>query len=156
MTRRPISFASAFLLSGSLGLVSPGVIGRARAETAPGKAEIRDPTEFAPLSGPVGGDEATGFVSRGLGAIGLLSERTDAGLAGGGALHVRGTALLFGPIATARYLERHFIGWDSSGGATYSLSAQGGVGLRWALEGNHGPFARLDIRAEMQRLGGLY
>ncbi len=115
---------------------------------------LKDPGQFAPLSGPVAGDEPTGFVSRALGGIGFAALRND-DVFGGGALHLRGVALLFGPLISARYLERHFIGGDSAGVA-YSLSAQGAIGLRWELPGNHGPFARFEARGEMQRIGGWY
>lgn len=154
MTRVPTIAAVAALGTSFLSLC-PGIVGHARAETVAKQGELRDPIQFAPLSGPVVGDEATGFVSRGLGVIGLVTKPGDDDLTVGGALHMRGTALLFGPLVSARYLERHFIGWDT-GGVAYSLSAQAGIGLRWELDGNHGPFARLEARAEIQRVGGWY
>lgn len=155
MTRRLPSFASVSMSCATLLTVSLAMVSRVRAETVEEKSELRDPAEFAPLTGPVAGDEPTGFVSRGLGAIGLLSLPGDDGLQGGGAIHMRGSALLFGPLASARYLERHFIGWDT-GGIAYSFSVQAGVGLRWEFEGNHGPFARLEARGEIQRIGAWY
>lgn len=101
------------------------------------------------------GDQATGFAKRTIGGIGLASHRNEGGTFGGGALLVGGAALLYGPVVSARYLDRHFIGYDS-GGVAYSLSAQMGVGARYELEGNHGPFARVEVRGEMQRMGGFY
>lgn len=147
--------ASEALLGAALFFVFAATCEFAQAESKAPAEVPRDPKQFAPLTGPVAGDEATGFVSRGLGVLGLLTDPPGGPLGGGGALVMRGSALLFGPIASAHYQERHWIGWDS-GGATYSLSVQGAAGLRWELPGNHGPFARVEARGEMQRLGGFY
>lgn len=143
------------LLGAILLAISAVGVESAWAEQPAPKKPLVDPTEFAPLSGPVVGDEPTGFVARGLGGIGLLTEPGKDGLQGGGALQVRGVALLFGPIISARYLERHFIGWDTAG-TTYSASAEGAIGLRWQLKDNHGPFARIEARGEVQRMGAWY
>ena len=108
----------------------------------------------SPLSGPVAGDEASGFVQRSVGAVGLLSYPGRGPWLGGGGVQVRGSALLFGPLISARYVENHWLGYDSAG-VSYSLNAQMGIGLRWELAKNHGPFVRAELRGEMRRSGGF-
>src|SRR5690606_17805 len=100
------------------------------------------------------GDQATGFAKRTIGPLGLMTIDGPEGLHGGGALHVRGVALLYGPVVSARYLESHWIGYDTFA-TTYSLSAQMGIGARWELAAGHGPFVRADVRGETTRLGGF-
>lgn len=152
---RLVDLRSPALWFGVLSLFSvPARATEKTTQAPPHEGDLKDPNEFAPLSGPVAGDEASGFASRALGGLGFLAQRNDE-FFGGGALHMRGVALLFGPRISGRYLERAFIGADPSG-AAYALSAQGAIGLRWELPGNHGPFARLEARGEMQRVAGWY
>lgn len=101
------------------------------------------------------GDEATGFASRALGLRGQVSVFPSDPLEGGAAAEVRSIALLFGPIVSAFYTDRLWIGGGSSG-VTYSLAAQVAVGVRKEFEGNHGPFARIEVRGELKRTGGWY
>ena len=112
------------------------------------------PQSASPVPRKVVGDQATGFAKRTIGALGLMTIEGPEGVHAGGALHVRGVALLYGPIVSARYLESHWIGHDTFG-TTYSLNAQMGIGARWELFPNHGPFVRADVRGEVTRLGGF-
>jgi hypothetical protein len=124
-------------------------------EPSTAKPEVStEPIPVAPLSRKVLGDQATGFAKRTIGPLGLMTFNGPEGTHGGGALHVRGVALLYGPVVSARYLESHWIGYDTFG-TTYSLSAQMGIGGRWDFSPNHGPFIRADVRGETTRMGGF-
>ncbi len=106
------------------------------------------------------GDQADGFVQRMIGARGAISHEQLSGapaqpLLGGGMLYERGMALLAGELISTRYLDELWIGYDG-GGVTYSLSAQLGIGMRWDVAPQLGPFVRFEMRGEMKRQGGWY
>lgn len=104
--------------------------------------------------------KAAGFALRGLGARGSAAlleggGRDEAVWNGGGDLYERGAGVLRLEQFSGRYFDELWIGYGSEG-LRYQLAGQLGFGGIWLVDGTQGPVARLALRGELRREGGVY
>jgi hypothetical protein len=128
------------------------------ATPASAPAEAAQPAAPTPVLSPQT-PEARGFALRTLGVRGSAVSTRAAGRdeqwSGGGELYERGVGVLRLDFWSGRYFDELWIGYGSEGWR-YQLSGQLGFGAIALLDKDQGVAARLALRGQMRREGGLY
>ena len=129
------------------------------AATATATATATEPAPPTPVLSPTT-PKAAGFALRGLGARGSAAHvagggRGEALWNGGGDLYERGVGVLRLEQFSGRYFDELWIGYGSEGWR-YQLAGQLGFGGMWLLDGTQGPVARVALRGELRREGGVF
>lgn len=123
----------------------------------PGRHE-REWRRLGPAAGapvPRAGVEPRGFGSRAIGVRGIVQRTTtlDSESSAGAMAYERAIGILMAQAVTARYFDEMWIGTDGID-LSYALAVSGAVGLFLPIRDYHGPFARLELRANLRQEAG--